>query len=243
MYLAGTGKADITAFVKGVGMLGYGIHYNTMESVETPLWARAYVFVDKASGRKVCFVNCEICFITVAIKKGVLKTLERKHPELNYDEDNLMLTAQHTHSGPGGYSYYGLYNLSVPGFVMEIYRKIVDGIVEAIVKAERNVQPARLTISTGVFGADKEVAYNRSIDGYNCNPEVNPKITFETRHTGIDREMTLLKVIGEGEKDLGSINWFGVHPTNLPNTNHRVCADNKGFAAEYLEKYYSEKGN
>ncbi len=242
MYLTGTGKGDITAFVKGAGMLGYGLHYNTMEEIETPLSARAFIFKDPNTGKKICFVNCEICFITVAIKKGVLKTLERKHPDFIYDEDNLMLTAQHTHAGPGGYSYYGLYNLSVPGFVMEIYKKIVEGIVEAIVAAEKNMKPSDLTLSTGVFEADKDVAFNRSIEGYNLNPEVNPKITFETRHTGLDREMTLLKITGEDGKDRGSINWFAVHPTNLPNTNHKICYDNKGYAADYLEHYYAGKG-
>ena len=91
MYFTGTGKGDITAFVKGAGMLGYGIHYNTAEGVETPLSARAYVFRDPNTGRKICFVNCELCFITIAIKKGVLKTLDRKFPEFNYDEDNYNL--------------------------------------------------------------------------------------------------------------------------------------------------------
>jgi neutral ceramidase len=243
MYLTGTGKGDITAFVKGAGMLGYGLHYNTMEEIATSLSARAFIFKDPNTGRKICFVNCEICFITVAIKKGVLKTLERKHPAFSYDEDNLMLTAQHTHAGPGGYSYYGLYNLSVPGFVMEIYKKIVEGIVEAIVMAENNIKPSELSVATGVFEADKQVAYNRSIEGYNLNPEVNPKITFETRHLGLDREMTLLKITGEDGKDRGSINWFAVHPTSLPNTNHKLCYDNKGFAAEYLEKHFADQGN
>lgn len=242
MYLIGTGRADITAFVKGVGMLGYGIHYNTMESVETPLSARAFIFADEA-GKKVCFVNCELCFITVAIKKGVLKRLHRKHPEFGYDEDNLMITSQHTHSGPGGYSYYGLYNLSVPGFVMEVYKKIVHGITDAIVAAENNMQRATLSIASGTFEPDKEVAFNRSIKGYNANPEVSPKITFANRHLGLDREMTLLKITGEDGKDIGSINWFGVHPTSLPNTNSRVCYDNKGYGAAYLEKYFSDKGN
>ena len=241
MYFTGTGKGDITAFVKGAGMLGYGIHYNTAEGVETPLSARAYVFRDPNTGRKICFVNCELCFITIAIKKGVLKTLDRKFPEFNYDEDNLMITAQHTHAGPGGYSYYGLYNLSVPGFVMEVYRKIVDGIVDAIANAENNIAPSEITMASGVFEPEKEVGFNRSIDGYNLNPEVNPKITFETRHLGMDREMTLLKITGEDGKERGSINWFGTHPTNLPNTNHKICYDNKGYAADYLEKYFTDK--
>src|SRR4051812_43648503 len=243
MYLAGTGRGDITAFVKGAGMLGYGIHYNTMESIETPLSARAFIFIDKVSGKKICFVNCELAFITIAIKKGVLKNLERHYPEYIYDEDNLMITAQHTHSGPSGYSYYGLYNLSTPGFVMEIYKKIVDGIVEAIVAAERNLKPAKLFWTTGAMEPDKEVAYNRSVPAYNRNPEVNPKITFEQRHLALDREMTLMKVLDEDGTELGSINWFGVHPTNLPNTNSKLCYDNKGYAAEYLEKHFAEKGN
>lgn len=243
MYLAGTGKGDITAFLKGAGLLGYGIHYNTMEEIETPLSARAFIFIDSTSNKKICFVNCELGFITIAVKKGVLKNLERNHPEWNYDEDNLMITAQHTHSGPSGYSYYGLYNLSTPGFVMEIYKKIVDGIVEAIVQAEGNIKPSALLWSTGMMETDKDVAFQRSFEAYNLNPEVNPKITFEQRNTGLDHEMTLLKVVDETGKERGSINWYGVHPTNLPNTNHKLCYDNKGYASAYMEQNFAEKGN
>lgn len=224
-------------------MLGYGVHYNTMEAIETPLTARAFVFADSKSGRKFCYVNCELAFITIAIKKGVLKTLERKHPEFGYDEDNMLLTAQHTHSGPGGYSYYGLYNLSVPGFVMEVYKKIVDGIAEAVIAAEKNLKPATLSWSTGVFEPDKEVAFQRSIDAYNRNPEVKEKVPFEKRHLAIDREMTLLKITSETGEELGSINWFGVHTTSLPNTNHRVCYDNKGYAAAYMEEQFRKQHN
>lgn len=243
MYLTGTGKGDITAFIKGAGLLGYGIHYNTMEEIETPLSARAFVFQDKTTGRKICMVNCELGFITIAIKKGVLKTLDRKHPEFKYDEDNLMITSQHTHSGPSGYSYYGLYNLSTPGFVMEIYQKIVEGIVEAIVKAEINKCDAKLEWSTGMMDANKEVAFQRSVKAYNRNPEVNPKITDKERHLALDHEMTLLRVSDATGKPRGSINWYGVHPTSLPNTNHKVCYDNKGYASAYLEKHFAGKGS
>lgn len=242
MYYIGTGRGDITAFVKGVGMLGYGIYYNTMESVETPLTARAYIFMDEKKEKKICFVNCEIGFITIAIKKGVLKDLERKHPEFRYDEDNLMLTAQHTHSGPSGFSYYGLYNLSTPGFSMEVYRMVVDGIVTAIVNAENNVERGKLSVGSATFEPEKEVAFNRSLDAYNNNPEVKTKFTFQTRHLALDREMTLLKIESEHNKPIGSINWFGVHTTSLPNTNHKVCYDNKGYASAYLEKDFEDAG-
>jgi len=242
MYLAGTGRGDITGFKKGAGMLGYGIHYNTMEEIETPLSARAFIFIDKATGRKICFVNCELGFITIALKKGVLKYLDRHHADLNYSEDNLMLTAQHTHSGPSGYSFYGLYNLSTPGFVMEIYKKIVDGILEAILAAEKNLKNATLEWNTGMMETDKDVAFQRSVEAYNRNPEVNPKITFAQRNIALDHEMTLLRVKDDTGADMGSINWYGVHPTNLPNTNHKICYDNKGYASAYLEKHFADKG-
>ena len=103
MFLIGAAKTDITAFKKGVGMLGYGLYSNTMEDVETRLFARAFVIADPANQTKICFVNCELGFITIALKKGVLKELRSRDPHMGYDDDNLILTAQHTHSGPSGY--------------------------------------------------------------------------------------------------------------------------------------------
>ena len=91
MFRVGLAKADITAFKKGVGMLGYGQNFNTMESVETPLYARAVMFADN-SDHLFCFVNVELCFITPSLKLGVLTRLARLAPELAIDESNLMLT-------------------------------------------------------------------------------------------------------------------------------------------------------
>src|SRR5688572_22304609 len=106
-YEAGAAIADITAFKKGVGMMGYGMYFNKVLEKGTGLNARAFVFRNVNSGKKVVFVNAEIAFITISIKRGVLKNLTRHHPELGYQYENVFLSAQHTHSGPGGYSHYG----------------------------------------------------------------------------------------------------------------------------------------
>ena len=243
MFHIGVSKADITAFKKGVGMLGYGLYFNTMEAVETPLYARAFVIKDPDNGSKVCLVNCELGFITIALKKGVIKELKSRDPQCGYDDDNLMLTAQHTHSGPSGYSYYGFYNISTPGFVMEIYQKLVRGIADAVVEAEKNVRQGHISASSGSFEPEKEVAFNRSIHQYNQNPEVKEKITQETAHLGVNREMLLLKFTADTGEDIGEINWFGVHTTNISNDNKRVCSDNKGYASRYAEEYFAQKGN
>src|ERR1035437_1496990 len=147
----GTAKAEITGFKKGVGMMGYGMHFNIVKSIKTPLYARAYIFRNSETGKKIAFVNAEMCFITLAVKHGVIKKLIRNHPELGLNDKNVMLTAQHTHSGPGGYSEYGLYNITTPGFAMEVYQDIVEGITNAIVEADANLKPSKLRLGKGVF--------------------------------------------------------------------------------------------
>lgn len=235
MYEVGVAKADITAFKLGVGMMGYGMYYNIVKGVETDLFARAVVIRDTTTGKKVALVNAEICFITIAVKRGVMKKLARKHEHLGFTEDAVMLTAQHTHSAPGGYSHFGLYNMSIPGFVPEVYQKVVDGIVEAIVTASESLQPGTIKLSRGAVGVDKDVAFNRSLDAYNANPEVKTKLKKEEANQAVDRNMLLMRIDDLEGNPLASWNWFGVHTTSLSNDNHRICSDNKGYAAKYHE--------
>jgi neutral ceramidase len=235
MYEIGVGKADITLFKLGVGMMGYGMYFNIVKGVETDLFARAVVIRDATTGKKVALINAEICFITIAIRRGVMKKLKRKHEHLGFTEDAVMITAQHTHSAPGGYSHFGLYNMTIPGFVPEVYQKVVDGIVEAIVEAAESIRPATIKISKSEVGADKEVAFNRSLDAYNANPEVKTKLKKEEANQALDRNMLLMRFDDLEGNPIGSWNWFGVHTTSLSNDNHRICSDNKGYASKYHE--------
>ena len=47
-----------------------------------------------------------------------------------YTEQNVALSGIHTHSGPGGYLQYVLYDITSLGFVRQSYNALVDGIVE-----------------------------------------------------------------------------------------------------------------
>ena len=137
MFLIGIGKGDITAFFKGVGLLGYGLPHHFMSAIETPLYARAFIIEQLDNSQKVCFVNCELGFITPSIKTGVIHYLHKHHPDLNYNASNLLISAQHTHCGPSGFSHHIIYNMSTPGFHQGVYDKIVHGIVESILEAEK----------------------------------------------------------------------------------------------------------
>ena len=235
MYEIGVGKADITAFKLGVGMMGYGMYFNIVKGLETDLFARAAVIRDTTTGKKVALVNAEIAFITIAVRRGVMKKLKRKHEALGFTEDSIMLSAQHTHSAPGGYSHYGLYNMTIPGFVPEVYQKVVDGIVEAIVEAAESMRPATIKISKSEIDTDKEVAFNRSVEAYNANPEVKKAVSKNATNEAVDRNMLLMRFDDLEGNPIGSWNWFGVHTTSLSNDNHRICSDNKGYAAKYHE--------
>lgn len=233
-YEVGTAIADITAFKKGVGMMGYGMYLNKVHEKGTGLNARAFVIRNMNTGKKVVFVNAEIAFITFSIKTGVLNNLTRHHPASGFQPENVFLSAQHTHSGPGGYSHFAFYNFSIPGFVPEIYQQIVDGITTAIIEADRSLQPAKIYLSKGTFAPDVEVAFNRSVRAYNKNPEAK-KYSQKDWHLALDRNMLLLRIDALDGKPIGSINWFGVHCTSVHNDNHAICFDNKGYAAQFME--------
>ncbi|MEZ5022802.1 MAG: neutral/alkaline non-lysosomal ceramidase N-terminal domain-containing protein [Chitinophagales bacterium] len=233
MLKIGVGKGDITAYHENAAMLGYAMFHHIMKDVETPLYARTFLFQNDTT--KICFVNCELGFITPAIKKGVLKELRKYHSELGYSQENLLISAQHTHCAPGGYSYYSLYNTAVPGFIHEVYEKIVSGIIDSILAAESNQKNGKIFIEQGEFEPETTISFNRSVKAYNRNKDVEP-VLFADRHLATDRRMTLLKMVDEHGVEIGSINWFAVHTTSLSNNFYRVCSDNKGYASKYLER-------
>lgn len=239
MIKIGISNIAYEPFLKNAAMLGFGMFTHTMQKPGT-LHVRAFVFENNE--QKVCFVNAELGFITLALQQAVLNELKEKYAHFNLNESNLILTAQHTHSAPGGFSYYPLYNMPTPGFSEKIYREVYEAIVKAIVAAEANKKQGKISLHKGEFGLDKKVAFQRSMNAYNLNPDISEKLTMQTLHKGVNREMQLLKLSDENNEVIGSINWFAVHPTSISNNLHEVNADNKGYAAKFLEAHFKAEG-
>jgi neutral ceramidase len=235
MFEVGAAIKDITAFKEGIGMMGYGMHFNIVHDIETPLLVRAFVFRHLETGKTSALVVAEMAFMTLSVKRGVVKRIERKHPEMGLHEENMLLSAQHTHSGPGGYSHYGLYNITVPGFVPEVYQALVNGISDAIIEAYGKLKPANIFFDSSDFEADIPVAFNRSMKAYMANPEAKG-MDAKAPHLAVDRKMSLLRFEGLDGEQIGAVNWFGVHTTSVHNDNHSICWDNKGYAADFFEK-------
>ncbi len=238
-FKVGLAKTDITTYIKGGGMLGYSMAFNTAESIETHLHARSFVIEDETKHR-VAIVVCELCFITGELKKAVMDLLQKEATTQDLKEENVIITAQHTHCGPGGFCHYASYNMSIPGYSAEIFTWLSKQIAKSVVEASKQKVPCHLALNKGFFPDDWEVAFNRSLKAYNLNQDIKP-LSAENRHKAVNREMTLLSFENEDNTPMGSINWFGVHATNLSNDIKAINADNKGYAATFLEEYYAKK--
>lgn len=224
---------------EGVGMLGYGMYAQKIEGVETPQYARA--FVVEQGKKKLAFISADICFSTNYLKDQVIAQLQLNHPTLGYTDENVMITAQHTHSTAGGYTQHLAYNFVVPGFQEDVFLCYANALVQVIVQADANLKPGNIHHHTDAFDKDAEICFNRSVRAYNQNPEVAGRVPMKKRHLAADRTMKLLRFDDEDGQPIGSFNWFGVHTTSVSSRQRKVCYDNKGYAASYMEKELIKK--
>ncbi len=234
MYRIGFSKIAVQYPKLEVGMMGYGMWENRVKEKETALYARAVAI--ELNEDCLVFVNVEMAFITPGVRREVLLRLKRHESKLKLRERNLMLTAQHTHSGPGGFSEYAYYSFTTPGFSKEIRNAFVAAIVKSILAAYKNKVLAKLSYKEKAFDASVDVAWNRSLKAYNCNLENKARKADSAQ--ALDRRMYLMQVDSKEGKVLGTINWFGVHATAIGNDNVKVSSDNKGYAAGFLENEY-----
>lgn len=229
-YQVGRGIADITGEPAECGMLGYGVASQQTDGVHNRLRARAFVFVHEGpatAASRLLLVVAEVPLLLESVHHEVLGRLAASYGEL-YTFRNVMLTATHTHSGPGGYCDHRLYNSNTNGFRQQTFDAIVDGICEAVAAAHADLAPASLSLAVGRL---HDASCNRSPSSFARNPEAD-RAHFPDK---IDPQTTLLRIERDGNL-VGSVNWFATHGTSMTNRNTLISGDNKGFAAYQCER-------
>lgn len=242
MLEIGAAKTEITAYEPRLGMMGWGMLHNVVESVATPLHARAFVLRDRSAGVRQVIVVCELAFISLALKDAVCARLRREHVGLSLSPANVMLLATHTHSGPGGFSHYPLYNLTIPGFSHHVLEQLAGGIVSAIVRADAARAPGVMRWVAGEIDPALPVAFNRSLRAYNNNPDVTPAGPGDAS-VALDRTMRMLRFEDAGGTPRASLNFFAVHCTSVHSDNTAIHSDNKGYAARFVEQEMAGRGH
>lgn len=222
-YFVGVAKYDITGPASNIGMMGYADPFQKTEGILDRQWARAFIVAQK-DGKRVVFVNVDQASLFRSVYLGVVEKLKARYGDL-YTEDNLVLSATHTHSTPGGHAHGILYNGTILGFNAQTYDATVEGIFQAIVRAHEDLKPGSVHYGLGeLYGA----SINRSIEAFKANPEAG--------HTSsIDPEMIVLQ-FRQGSEAVGMISWFASHAVSIPKYNELISADNKGFAQYSIER-------
>lgn len=100
-YLVGAGIYDITGPAAEVGMMGFAESAQKTEGIYMRLWSRAYIIGD--ASKRVVFVSADLGMVFQSIKQAVSRKIALDS-ELSpyYNQANVLLSATHTHSGPGG---------------------------------------------------------------------------------------------------------------------------------------------
>jgi len=231
IFNIGAGIYDITGPAAEQRMMGYAMINQQTSGLYSRLWARAFVIESPCNGKRVVFVNADLGQVFQGIKEHVVRKLQEKYGD-RYNDQNVLITAIHQHSGPGGYSTYALYNLTILGFSRENFDTIVDGIVAAIDRAQMNMTKATIKIAKRQLTG---VSFNRSPQSYTQNPE------SERAHypADVDTEMTLIRFDSVDGLPIGLITWFPVHGVSMNNKNHLINGDNKGYAEYLFEKDFN----
>ena len=227
-FLVGSGVYDITGPAAELGMMGYAMLDQKTAGIQQRLRSRAFVIVSPCNGKRAVFVSADLGMVFQAVREKVVARLRQTYGTL-YGDDNVLISATHTHSGPGGHSHYALYNLTILGFDRQNFDLVTEGIYRSIVRAHATLAPGTIALADGdLYGA----SVNRSPEAYLRNPAAErARYASDT-----DTRMTLLRLRRADGSDVGVIDWFAVHPTSMGNTNALINGDNKGLASALFER-------
>lgn len=227
-YLIGQGIHDVTGPAAEVGLMGYANPDQKSAGIHFRQWSRSFIIVDPQTGKRIVFSSVDAGILPQSVFQGVMRKLQGKFGDL-YTDSNVVLSATHTHAAVGGQSHYALYDITILGFIEEAYNALVDGIVASIEEAHYNLKPGYILVNRGDL---TNASYNRSLEAYNNNPQSER----DRYGSSIEKPMTVLKFVQQGNQEIGMISWFATHPNAMGKDETLLSGDNKGHASYLFEK-------
>lgn len=205
---AGWGKAEITPEI-GTPLAGFGDRKGAPSTgVHDPLFVKALALGDGTDTAVIVGADMLIVPENVAVL-----IREKLSGRAGFDPANILFSATHSHSGPGGWGpgmlskqFSGEYNESIVTF-------LADAFSQAISDALEDMGPA----SIGSASTD-------------C-PDL---IRNRTRDAKVDPELSVLVVEKQGGKRCYAVS-FSAHPTVLSGKNMEFSGDYPGFLQRAIE--------
>jgi hypothetical protein len=197
--LIGVGKSKVVFKKLQMPLFGYGNSEHVAQAIENDLYARAFVFKNEHSA--LAIVNLECWIISHHLKKAIVDDFNSLHKESGLNMQNIMLCAQNTHSAPGGYSHYAFLNLTTGGFHPDVFNSYRKACVDAISKALKDFEQCELHLNAEMMDTASDVAFNRSLEAYNSNPEVVDVSLILTGDGNQTKAIHVINNIAEVRKD------------------------------------------
>jgi neutral ceramidase len=174
---AGAGRADITPQT-GYYLGGWTRADRVAKGQHTRLRAKALVL--ERDGRKIALVSIDVFMVP----GGMLRHIAERLAGRGFSERNILISASHTHSGPGGFANFPALNTAAPSIdtVMDpfsfyrlaqpepadrqLYTFLTNQIAAAIARADANRRTARAAWgSARILGLTR----NRSLEAHLAN--------------------------------------------------------------------------
>ena len=240
--LAGFGARDITP-PPGVGMSAFSADSRQAAGFRQRLYARAIVLEDDL-GERVALVVVDLGMVSLVLHRRVADRTLRSGTGIG--ADRLLLSATHTHSGPGNFFAADGYNANAGrfvGFDPVVTDFLIDGIAGAIEDAASDLQPAR---AGWRFEAVWDFTFNRSYEAYerNTSPRVavDPGASRRLDQQAVDSTFALLRVDRcdrqwENCAPRGAYAVFPIHSSNIPASNNLFDSDIHGVIARAVEDH------
>jgi neutral ceramidase len=229
-----TRAIDTDAYQKSYFLRSEGIH--------TRLYARALLIRNKA-GVELALVQVDLGAMTGEMWRAVAEQVA----PLGITRDHLLISATHTHGGPGAIQQPPAHGLLVgDNYDPRVVKRTVDGIVKAISDAQARLGPARVAIGQGrLVGASA----NRSLQPHIGDPcpdpaAVNDGTTCDHNPGGesplsphaINPIMTMVRADRTDGIPLGAWTSFAIHGTVFGADNLLFTGDNQGIAERLVEQ-------
>ena len=232
--LGGVGRADITPR-PGMPMAGYSANGNYGKGFRTRLYARA-IYLKPVGQRPVALVQCDLLTGSELVHRRVAELVAGM---TDLDLKDIMLSATHTHSGPGnlsGSNFYLMHTANAGGLDIKFFDFITGQIASAIIDAYNSRRPARIaTGNTEVYGFTR----NRSIEAYRANLNADPVKARDIR-MAVNPTMYMVRVDCLDAKSgvyvpAGALTVYSIHGTTVPSKNTLYNADVFAYIERELE--------
>ena len=240
-FMAGFGRADITP-PAGAGMLGYGPESRVGRGYRQRLTTRTMALQD-AAGERIILGVADLDFIPGVLHRAVAARIEHC---FSLGADRIILSATHTHSGPGHFAAHRAYDsfgTAREGFDPGLLHFLADSIAQAMIDALLAMRPARAGWGQAPVWQVSRIrswaAHAADLHPLPSSWPIPGELADSAPLSHVDPTLTVFRVdtaAGGGYLPAGAWAVFAIHGTGIPAPNDLYDADLHGVAAAELER-------